>query len=145
MLLLHHALLPRPMAGAGGFFLVDGWTHGFPGHQHPSKSGGLEGACTLNLPADNGALCSLSYESGERGARNSERGSALRDTQPVSVPHSPLRVPRSELVGSGGNAPLVASSKFCDTGFTGRLLERFPRLVAGVGVAPTEAGLMRPA
>jgi hypothetical protein len=33
--------------------------------------------------------------------------------------------PRSEMVGSGGNAPLVASSKFCDTGFTGRLLGRF--------------------
>ncbi len=25
--------------------------------------GGLEGSCTLSLPADNGALCSLSYES----------------------------------------------------------------------------------
>jgi hypothetical protein len=25
--------------------------------------GGLEGICTLNPPADNGALCSLSYES----------------------------------------------------------------------------------
>ena len=30
---------------------------------HSEKIGGLEGTCTLNPPADNGALCSLSYES----------------------------------------------------------------------------------
>ena len=29
-----------------------------------------------------------------------------------------------------------------DTGFTGRQPERLPKLVAGVGVAPTEAELM---
>ena len=27
------------------------------------KNGGPEGSCTLNPPADNGALCCLSYES----------------------------------------------------------------------------------
>ena len=30
---------------------------------HSVKNGGLEGCCTLNRPADNGALCWLSYES----------------------------------------------------------------------------------
>jgi hypothetical protein len=31
----------------------------------------------------------------------------------------------------------------CDTGFTDRQPEHFPKLVAGVGVAPTKAELMR--
>ena len=31
----------------------------------------------------------------------------------------------------------------CDTGFTDRQPEHLPKLVAGVGVAPTEAELMR--
>ena len=30
---------------------------------HSERIGGLEGSCTLNPPADNGALCELSYES----------------------------------------------------------------------------------
>ena len=49
----------------------------------------------------------------------------------------------SEMVGSAGNAPVVASSLFEDTGFTGRQPDHFPEMVAGVGVAPTEAELMR--
>ena len=49
----------------------------------------------------------------------------------------------SKLVGSAGNAPVVASGLFEDSGFTGRLPDHFPKLVAGVGVAPTEAELMR--
>ena len=31
----------------------------------------------------------------------------------------------------------------CDTGFTDRQPDHFPEMVAGVGVAPTEAELMR--
>ena len=36
-----------------------------PGHRHRGEIeiGGPEGSCTLNPPADNGALCELSYES----------------------------------------------------------------------------------
>jgi hypothetical protein len=30
---------------------------------HYALIGGLEGSCTLTIPADNGALCWLSYES----------------------------------------------------------------------------------
>ena len=47
------------------------------------------------------------------------------------------------MVGSAGNAPVVASGVFEDTGFTGRQPDHFPKLVAGVGVAHTEAELMR--
>jgi hypothetical protein len=47
------------------------------------------------------------------------------------------------MVGSAGNAPVVASSSFEDTGFTDRQPDHFPKMVAGVGVAPTEAELMR--
>jgi len=48
------------------------------------------------------------------------------------------------MVGDAGNAPVVASSLFEDTGFTDRQPDHFPYiLVAGVGVAPTEAELMR--
>ena len=47
------------------------------------------------------------------------------------------------MVGSAGNAPVVASGLFEDTGFTGRQPDHFPKVVAGVGVAPTEAELMR--
>jgi hypothetical protein len=32
---------------------------------------------------------------------------------------------------------------FCDTGFTDQQPERFPEMVAEVGVAPTKAELMR--
>jgi hypothetical protein len=43
----------------------------------------------------------------------------------------------SKLVGSAGNAPVVASGLFEDTDFTDRPPDHFPKLVAGVGVAPT--------
>jgi len=43
----------------------------------------------------------------------------------------------SEMVGSAGNAPVVASSLFEDTGFTDRQPDHFPELVAGVGITPT--------
>jgi hypothetical protein len=43
------------------------------------------------------------------------------------------------LVESAGNAPVVASSLFEDTGFTDRQPDHFPVyiLVAGVGIPPT--------
>ena len=47
------------------------------------------------------------------------------------------------MVGGAGNAPVVASGLFYDGGFTDRGPEHLPKLVAGVGVAPTEAELMR--
>ena len=56
MLLLHHALLPRRMVGAGDLVLVEMET-AFLGTHTPWEIGGPEGSCTLNLPADNGALC----------------------------------------------------------------------------------------
>ena len=40
--------------------LTGGWTTII---RLSNEDGGPEGACTLNPPADNGALCSLSYES----------------------------------------------------------------------------------
>ena len=60
VLLLHYALIARRAVNAGageretlnlGSSLAVS-----------SESGGLEGSCTLNPPADNGALCALSYE-----------------------------------------------------------------------------------
>ncbi len=48
-----------------------------------------------------------------------------------------------EMVGSAGNAPAVASDRFNDARFTAGWSEHFPEMVAGVGVAPTEAELMR--
>ena len=51
---------------------------------------------------------------------------------------APLIELRVRMVRSGGNAPLVTSDFFCDTGFTDQQPERFPlKLVAGVGVTPT--------
>jgi hypothetical protein len=47
------------------------------------------------------------------------------------------------MVGSAGNAPVVSSGFLKDTGFTDRQPGHFPKVVAGVGVAPTEAELMR--
>ena len=46
------------------------------------------------------------------------------------------------MVGSAGNAPAVASGMLGDTAFTVRLPGHFPKLVAGVGIAPTEAKAM---
>jgi len=48
-----------------------------------------------------------------------------------------------EMVGSAGNAPVVASGSFSDTAFTVRQPDHFPKMVAGVGVAPTEDEFMR--
>ena len=110
--LLHYALMTPAgrRVRAGDWVLVE--TDCFvPWNNARRENGGPEGSCTLNPPADNGALCLLSYE--------------------------------SKLVGSAGNAPVVASGLFDDAGFTGRQPGRFPELVAGVGVAPTEAELMR--
>jgi hypothetical protein len=57
MLLLHHALetpaTPIRASGAMGTRINEPW-HSVP--RRDSKSGGPEGACTLNPPADNGAL-----------------------------------------------------------------------------------------
>src|SRR5207248_3689513 len=39
---------------------------------HSEKNGGPEGSCTLNPPADNGALCWLSYESYRCGINNAK-------------------------------------------------------------------------
>ena len=59
-----------------------------------SEIGGPEGSCTLNPPADNGALYRLSYES--------------------EMVHQAETC--AKLVGSAGNAPVVASGLFEDTG-----------------------------
>ena len=73
---------------------------------HSEKNGGPEGTCTLSLPADNGLLCQLSYE--------------------------------SEMVGSGGNAPLVTSDFLLRHWFYRPAAGTLPlKLVAGVGVTPT--------
>ena len=48
------------------------------------------------------------------------------------------------MVRDAGNAPVVTSGVFYDGGFTDRGPEHLSRkLVAGVGVAPTEAELMK--
>ena len=58
MLLLHYAVLPR-LIGKGSRGLVscgdEAWQ--LPGAAAASEIGGLEGFCTLSLPADNGMLC----------------------------------------------------------------------------------------
>ena len=46
----------------GTWFRVETESH-VPWNVFPLEIGGPEGSCTLNPPADNGALCSLSYES----------------------------------------------------------------------------------
>ena len=62
----HVAATPRAVAPANG------WRRGLVsvemesahlGERDSIEDGGPEGSCTLNLPADNGALCCLSYES----------------------------------------------------------------------------------
>ena len=93
MLLLHHALMaPADSGRTGGCFGETDFSHLERGS--PWEIGGPEGTCTLSPPADNGALCSLSYG--------------------------------SEMVGSAGNAPAVASGLFEDTGFTVRQPGHFP-------------------
>ena len=78
-------------------------------------------------------LCKLSYESGKRGMRSAERkfhvsSSALGD----------------QVVGSAGNAPVVASSVVLRRRVYRPQAGSLPgKLVAGVGVAPTEVELMR--
>ncbi len=44
------------------------------------------------------------------------------------------------MVRSAGNAPVVASGLFEDTGFTGRQPDHLPGMVAGAGVAPGHGG-----
>src|SRR5438445_4005578 len=96
--------------------------------------GGPEGSCTLIFPADNGALCWLSYGSGMACRAEARIGWHARP---------PLRSGR-RLVGGAGNAPVRRFRHiFCDARFTVEQPEHLPRLVAGVGVAPTEAELMR--
>ena len=76
MLLLHHALLPRPMAGAGDLVLVEMKT-AFPGTHTPSR---------------------IWRTRRELHPQPSRR-------QRVA----PLIELRVQMVGSGGNAPLVTS------------------------------------
>jgi len=92
---------------------------------------------------------------GERGASNP--GTVLRgeirkmadpkglapSTLPQTTGRSALSYGSRKLVGSAGNAPVVASGSFRDTAFTVRQPDHFPRMVAGVGVAPTEVEFMR--
>ena len=75
--------------------------------------GGPEGNCTLNPPADNGALRFLSYESemacrDEAWRRTVMPAFALRATARQPSPAAVCSGRR--LVGSAGNAPVVASS-----------------------------------
>ncbi len=57
MLLLHYALVaPANVESAGDLVRVETEDHA-PWNVFPLEIGGLEGACTFNLPADNGALC----------------------------------------------------------------------------------------
>ena len=62
MLLLHHALSHPDRLRESGREERDAKTLGI-GLAVSFEIGGLEGICTLNPPADNGALCWLSYES----------------------------------------------------------------------------------
>ena len=64
-------------------------------------------------------------------------------TLPQTTGRSALSYGSSEMVGSAGNAPVVASGSFSDTAFTVRQPDHFPKMVAGVGVAPTEVEFMR--
>ena len=48
------------------------------------------------------------------------------------------------MVGDAGNAPVDRFRHiFCDAPFTDEQPDHLPKVVAGVGVAPTEAELMR--
>ena len=64
MLLLHHALIRPDGVKRSGREKCDAENPGI-GFAVRCEIGGLEGSCTLNPPADNGALSSLSYESKE--------------------------------------------------------------------------------
>src|SRR5262249_41061305 len=87
----------------GACFCGDGISA--PWNAHPSeiwRFGGLEGTCTLSLPADNGLLRSLSYES--------KRG----------------------LVGSAGNAPVRRFRHiFYDARFTVEQPDHLPGIGSG--------------
>ena len=64
-------------------------------------------------------------------------------TLPQTTGRSTLSYGSSEMVGSAGNAPVVASGFLSDTAVTVRQPDHFPGKVAGVGVAPTEVKFMR--
>ena len=80
--------------------------------------------CTHSLPADNGLLfCSAT------GAPKSK---------------FEIRNSKIKLVGSAGNAPVrLFRHIFYDARFTVERPDHFPEMVAGTGVAPVEAELMR--
>ena len=103
MLLLHHALLPRPMAGAGDLVLVEMET-AFLGTHTPSE------------------IWRTRRDLHPQPSRR-QRGALLIE----------LRV---QMVGSAGNAPVVASGLFDDTRVTAGQPGHFPKLVAGMGVTP---------
>ena len=100
------------------------------------RTGGLEGNCTLNPPADNGALCSLSYESEMVGSAGNApaRHFQLRLTTPDL--QSGSRITSREIRGEKDEVRSGYESSFA-------LHTSHFKLVAGVGVAPTEAELMR--
>jgi|SRR6185436_6778288 len=78
-----------------------------------------------------GACFRLDPDSGILEARPGGEWRTRRDLHPQPsrrqrvAPLIELRI--LKLVGGAGNAPVVASSLFCDTGFTGRQPERLPR------------------
>jgi hypothetical protein len=98
----------RERPGSWGTRRTEPW-HSAP--RRDSDYGGPEGACTLNPPADNGALC------------------------------LELRVRKwwEVLVTLQSSLPAL----FGDTAFTVRQPDHFPKMVAGVGVAPSEVEFMR--
>ena len=133
MLLLHHALLPRRMVGAGGFVLWR-WTHAFLGTQHPSEIGEPEGPCTL---------VAVRQHPSRR-----QRVAPLIELR-VQWPAEPKLAPANDEVrlcvmrfGATAFARRCAGSEgwweavvmlhsslptlFCDTGFTDQQPERFP-------------------
>ena len=75
------------------------------------KSGGPEGSCTLNPPADNGALCWLSYESkwlagSKLEANRTANGRGGPPSLRFGAAASLLLHFERRLVGSAGNAPV---------------------------------------
>jgi hypothetical protein len=99
---------------------------------HLRPPGPRPGALKTELRSDKMADSNPDSESGLNPPADNPDASGLIE----------LRV--QKMVGGAGNAPVVTSGViFFDTGFTDQQPDHLPKLVAGVGVAPTEAELMR--
>ncbi len=95
------------------------------------ENGGPEGSCTLNPPADNGALCCLSYESEMVGGAGN---APVRRFQLCLTPpdlQSGSRITSLRLVPGVGVSPTE------DELYEARLNFILPGVVEPVGNAPT--------